>query len=135
KPLRLRWRNAAWPCFLSTKTRLLVHDPSKPWHAWLHRWGNLTALSLLYSNYFRYHMGARWLRVYRSLLRCSGSIQCSIRSGMTRAFKNSWLRQLLSNTARDLAVRERKTRATHGAQGRGGGGGGSGGGLGAGGGR
>ena len=52
---------------------------------------------------------------------------------MTRASKNSWLRPLLSNTAPDLAVRERKTRASYGAQEGGGGGGGGGGGSGAGG--
>ena len=33
--------------------------------------------------------GARWLRTCRSLLRCSGSIRCSIRSGMIRVSKNS----------------------------------------------
>ena len=32
---------------------------------------------------------ASWLRTCRSLPRCSGSIQCSIRSGMIRASKNS----------------------------------------------
>ena len=32
---------------------------------------------------------ARWLQTCRSLPRCSGSIRCSIRSGMIRASKNS----------------------------------------------
>ena len=32
---------------------------------------------------------AHWLQACRSLLRCSGSIRCSIRSGMIRASKNS----------------------------------------------
>src|SRR5436309_11558123 len=31
---------------------------------------------------------ARWLKTCRSLLGCSGSIQCSIRFGMIRASKN-----------------------------------------------
>ena len=36
---------------------------------------------------------AHWLGPCRSLLRCSGSIRCSIRSGMIRASKNSLLRK------------------------------------------
>jgi hypothetical protein len=34
-------------------------------------------------------MRVRWLRTCRLLLRCSGSIPCSIRSGMIRASRNS----------------------------------------------
>ncbi len=40
-------------------------------------------------NCSRCRASARWLKVCRLLLRCSGSIRCSIRSGMIRASKNS----------------------------------------------
>ena len=53
------------------------------------RWANPTVPSPLYRNCSRYRMQARWLQTCRSLPRCSGSIQCSIRSGMIRASKNS----------------------------------------------
>ena len=52
-------------------------------------WENPTAPSPLYRNYSRYRTRAHWLEACRSLLRCSGSIRCSIRSGMIRASKNS----------------------------------------------
>ena len=52
-------------------------------------WENPTAPSPLYRNYSRYRTLAHWLQTCRSLLRCSGSIRCSIRSGMIRASKNS----------------------------------------------
>src|SRR5438094_2279484 len=58
---------------------------------WQRAWENLTAPLPLYRNYSRYRTMAHWLRP-RSLLRCSDSIQCSIRSGMTRASRNSWPR-------------------------------------------
>ena len=41
----------------------------------------------------------RWLRACRLLPRCSGSIQCSIRSGMIRASKNSLSRKHRNNSA------------------------------------
>ena len=42
---------------------------------------------------------AHWLRACRSLPRCSGSIRCSIRSGMIRASKNSRSRKHRNNSA------------------------------------
>ena len=60
-------------------------------------WGSPTAPSPLYRNYSRSRTLAHWLRACRSLLRCSGSIQCSIRSGMIRASKNSSPRPRRSN--------------------------------------
>jgi len=47
-----------------------------------------TAPSLLYRNYSRYRTPAHFLPG-RSLLRCSDWIQCSIRCGMIRVFRNS----------------------------------------------
>ena len=54
---------------------------------WRREWESPTAPSPLYRNYSRYRTRAHWLRACRSLLRCSGSIQCSIRFGMIRASK------------------------------------------------
>ena len=51
-------------------------------------WESPTAPSPLYRNCSRYRTRAHWLRACRSLLRCSGSIRCSIRSGMIRASRN-----------------------------------------------
>ena len=48
--------------------------------------GNPTAPLPLYRNYSRYRTG-HWMGTCRSLPRCSGSIRCSIRSGMIRASK------------------------------------------------
>jgi len=53
------------------------------------RMGKLTALSPLYRNCSRYRPVAYWLNKGRPLLRYSGSIQCSIRSGMIPVSKNS----------------------------------------------
>src|SRR6266436_5161142 len=58
---------------------------------WQRAWDNLTAPLPLYRNYSRYRTMAHWLRP-RSLLRCSDSIQCSIRLGTIRASKNSRIR-------------------------------------------
>jgi tetratricopeptide (TPR) repeat protein len=55
---------------------------------WRRRWESQTAPSSLYRNYSRYRAVAHWLPG-RSLLRCSGSIRCSIRSERIRASKNS----------------------------------------------
>jgi TolB-like protein/Tfp pilus assembly protein PilF len=74
-------RAMAW--FLSRKTPCLVPFRSTSSPEWQRKWGNPTALSLLYRKFCRY------LMLSRSLLRCSGSIQCSIRFGTIRVSKNS----------------------------------------------
>ena len=73
----------------SRKTRWMAPVRSRSWPAWRRSWESPTAPSPLYRNYSRYHMLGRWLQTCRSLPRCSGSIRCSIRSGMIRASKNS----------------------------------------------
>src|SRR2546423_739409 len=67
----------------------MVPLPSSSSPEWLRRWVNPTAPLLLYRNYSRSRAKVQWPKTYRSLPRCSGSIQCLIRSGMTRASKNS----------------------------------------------
>ena len=64
-----------------------VRSRSSP--GWRRRWENPTAPSPLYRNYSRYRTRAHWLRACRSLLRCSGSIRCSIRCATIRVSKNS----------------------------------------------
>ena len=49
---------------------------------------NLIAPSRPCKNYSQYRAAVRWLRACRSLLRCFGSIQCSIRSGTIRVSRN-----------------------------------------------
>ena len=71
------------------KDALLVPFRSRSWPAWRRGWESPTAPSPLYRNCSRYRASARWLKTCRSLPRCSGSIRCSIRSGMIRASKNS----------------------------------------------
>ena len=51
---------------------------------------------------------AHWTNTCRSLLRCSGSIRCSIRSGMIRASKNSSLRPRRGDPA-SFVVRQWET--------------------------
>jgi len=51
--------------------------------------GSLIARLPLYRNCSRHRTMAQAVLTYRSLLRCSGSIQCSIRSGMIRDSRNS----------------------------------------------
>ena len=46
------------------------------------KWANLTAPVLPYRNCVRYRMKGQWLRTCSSLLPCSASIRCPIRSGM-----------------------------------------------------
>ena len=76
--------------FFLKETQRTVLFRSKSLLAWRRAWGNPTALSLRYENFCRHLMKAPSLKVWpRSLLRCSGSIQCSIRCGMIRASKNS----------------------------------------------
>ena len=54
------------------------------------RSGSPTAPSPLYKKCSRYRTKVRWAAgSVRLLLRCSGSIQCSIRCAMIRAFKDS----------------------------------------------
>ena len=55
------------------------------------RWESQTAPSPLYRKYSRYRTLVHSIKTCRSLRRCSGSIRCSIRSGMIRASKNSSL--------------------------------------------
>ena len=55
---------------------------------WRRKWGSPTGPSPPYRNYSRSHTLALSLRA-RSLLRCSGSIQCSIRFGTIPLSKNS----------------------------------------------
>ena len=72
----------------SRKTRYLVPLRWRSSLGWRHRWESPTAPSPLYRSYSRYHTVALSLRAH-SLLRCSGSIRCSIRSETIRASKNS----------------------------------------------
>src|SRR5882757_1616149 len=60
---------------------------------WQHRWESRTAPLPRCRNCYRYRPRAHWLRACRSLLRCFGSIQCSIRFGTIRAF-NKFSRRL-----------------------------------------
>ena len=64
-------------------------DQSRSSPAWRREQANPTALSPLYRNYSRYLPVALWLKTCHSLLHCSGSIRCSIRSGMIRGSRNS----------------------------------------------
>src|SRR5438093_12843103 len=77
---------------------------------WQRAWENLTAPLPLYRNYSRYRTMAHWLRP-RSLLRCSDSIQCSIRFGMIRASKNSPPRARRTMRSNEVPTRETKTLA------------------------
>src|SRR6266571_1984894 len=67
------------------------------------KWRSPTAPLPLYKPYSRYRMKAHWRQTYRSLPRCSGSIQCSIRSETIRASKNSHQahRKKRTNNCRD----------------------------------
>src|SRR5436309_253482 len=88
KPPRWLCRNGPWPRIRSRKTPSLVLGRWRSSPGWRRRWESPTAPSPLYRNYSRSRTPALSLRA-RSLLRCSGSIQCSIRCGMIRASKNS----------------------------------------------
>src|SRR6266550_3860102 len=96
KPPRWLCRSGPWPRIRSRKTPRLVLGRLRSSPGWRRRWESPTAPSPLYRNYSRSRTRALSLRA-RSLLRCSGSIQCSIRSGMIRASKNSSLRPRRSN--------------------------------------
>src|SRR5262249_7047780 len=76
-----------------------------------HKWENPTALSPLYRNYSRYRSVAYWLNKGHSLLRCSGSIRCSIRCETIRASKNSSPRPRRTMRSDEVAARETKTLA------------------------
>jgi len=54
-----------------------------------------------------------WLETYRSLLRCSGSIQCSIRSGTIRASKNSPPRPRRKNRKAQPRCSTKRSHARH----------------------
>src|SRR5262249_24878115 len=69
--------------------------------------GSLIARLPLYRNCSRHRTMAQAVLTYRSLLRCSGSIQCSIRSGMIRDSRNS-------HQARRKEQRQITDRATEG---------------------
>jgi len=56
--------------------------------ACLRKWASPTAPSPRYTKYSRYRIQAHWLQTCRLLPRCSGSIQCSIRSGTISASRN-----------------------------------------------
>ncbi len=60
-------------------------------------WESPTAPSPLYRNYSRYRTLGAFPAGVRLLLRCSGSIRCSIRSGTIRASKNSSTRPRRKN--------------------------------------
>ena len=61
--------------------------------------GEPAALSRQFKNCSRYQAVVHLLWASRLLPRCSGSIRCSIRSGMIRASKNSPSRKHRNNSA------------------------------------
>ncbi len=80
--------------------------------AWRRAWGNPTAPSPLYRNCSRFRTREHSLQTCRSLPRCSGSIQCSIRSGMIRASKNSPPRPRQTMRSNDARVRDPEMNST-----------------------
>src|SRR6266566_4571941 len=95
---------------------LMVPLQSRSSLEWRRAWGNPTAPLPLYRKYSRYRTRVRWaVGSVRSLLRCSGSIPCSIRSGMIRASRNSAKRNQI-----ELAQLFRRAEAAERLQGRGG---------------
>jgi hypothetical protein len=71
------------------RRRVRSRSDSRSPPGWRRAWATPTAPSPLYRSYSRCRAMAHWLRACRSYLRCSGSIQCSIRFEMIRAFRNS----------------------------------------------
>ena len=69
--------------------RCLVPGRSRSPPGWRRAWATPTAPSPLYRSYSRCRAMAHWRKTCRLLLRCSGSIRCSIRFGMIRASKSS----------------------------------------------
>src|SRR4029077_6580479 len=60
-----------------------------------------------------YRARAHWTNTCRSLLRCSDSIRCSIRSGMIRAFKNSSSRPRRKNSKAQPDCSTERSHARH----------------------
>src|SRR6266581_739638 len=88
KPTHWPWLSGRWLRTRSRGMSLTVRLRSRSSLEWQRKPASPTAPSPLYRNYSR-HPTLAHSPLRHSLLRCSGSIQCSIRSGMIRAFKNS----------------------------------------------
>src|SRR5205807_699248 len=67
-------------------------DHAAAHEGWRQAGANPIAPSPLYRNYSRYRAQGRWLKTCRSLQRCSGSIQCSLRCAATRALRSLHIR-------------------------------------------
>ena len=82
-------RTRTSPCCRLRETWQPVPLRPRPSPRWRRAWGSQTAPSRVYRNYSQYRALGHSAKTRRLLLRCSGSIQCSIRCAAIRAFRNS----------------------------------------------